>query len=176
MAAVVLNGFNRALGGEAGSHGGHQHHDMLSTDHGPDIVPENDLGIGVVLRLQNIDGLVGVDGAEAGLGQLLGNAGTQHGRAVQAEDGIHRRIIEEMGNQLISGVLRLAEPGLLEGNINIIIDMGVIGNEVSLGKAQRHIAPLYGQFDKLDHRTFLQLLRSKKKAFFTPAEAFSPDT
>ena len=36
-----------------------------------------------VIRLQDVDGLMGVDGAPAALGQLVGHTGAQHRRAVQ---------------------------------------------------------------------------------------------
>ena len=36
---------------------------MLAPNHGLDIVTENNLGVGVVLRFQNIDGLMLIDGA-----------------------------------------------------------------------------------------------------------------
>ena len=90
---------------------------------------------------------MGVNGAESRFGQLLSNAGSQYRRAVQAEDGVHRRIIDKMGDQLIGGVPRLTETGLLEGDINVIIDVGVVCDKMSLGKTQGHITTLYRQFD-----------------------------
>ena len=48
---------------------------MLAPDHPLGVVPENDLGIGIVLRIQNVDCLMGIDGTEAALGQLLGEQG-----------------------------------------------------------------------------------------------------
>ena len=50
---------------------------MLALDHGLIIVPENDLGICIVFRFQNVNRLVGVNGVEPALRQLPGNAGAQ---------------------------------------------------------------------------------------------------
>ena len=113
---------------------------MLAPDHGLDVIPEDDLRVGVVLRLGDVDGLVGVDGAVAGLGQLLGNTGTQNGGAVQAENGIHGNIVAQTADQLIGTVLGLAETGLVEGQINIVIDMGMVGCKMSPGQTEGNFA------------------------------------
>jgi hypothetical protein len=129
---------------------------VLAADHRLDIVTENNLGIGIVLRLHNVNGLVGIDGTEAGLGQFVGNAGTQNSGAVQTQNGINGGIIDEVGNQLISAVLGLRNTGLLISDINVVIDMGVIGHKVALGNTQRGIALLNRQFHELDHNYFLR--------------------
>ena len=163
LAAIVLDGLDRPLGGKARGNGGHQHQHMLAPDHGLNILPENDLGIGVVFRLHHIDGLVGIDGAEARFGQFLGNAGAQHRSAVQTQHRIHRRIIDKAGNQLIGTVPSLAETGLLIGDVHIIVDMGMVGHKMSLGNSQRRVAPLHRQFYKLDHGAFLRFCGLKRK-------------
>ena len=154
-AAVVGDRLNGTLGSKAGGDGSHQHQNMLAADHGLDVVPENDLGIGIVFGLHNVDGLVGIDGTEAGLGQFVGDAGTQNSGAVQTQNGIHGSVIDEVGNQLISTGLGLRNTGLLEGDINVVIDMGVIGHKVALGNTQGDITLLDRQFHKLDHGHFL---------------------
>ena len=125
---------------------------MLPPDHGLHVVPEDDLGVGIVLRLQNIDGLVGVNRPEAALRQLSGNAGTQHRRTIQAQDRIHRGIIDKMGHQLLGAVLRLAEAGFLEGDVHIIIDMGMVGGKMAPGDTQRRVAPADGEIHQGNHR------------------------
>ena len=45
---------------------------MLVADHGLQVIPEQQLAGGVVLRGDHIDGLVGVDGDKPGPAQLLG--------------------------------------------------------------------------------------------------------
>ena len=106
---------------------------------------------------------MGIDGAEAGLGQLLGDAGAQHRRAVQTQHRIHGGIVDKVGNQLIGAVPRFAETGLLVGDVNVVVDMGVVGHEMTLGNPQRGVAVLHGQFYKLDHNFFLHLLWVIKK-------------
>ena len=155
-AAVVTDGLDGALGSIAGGNGCHKDQNMLAPDHGLHIVPENNLGVGIVLRLQNIDGLMLVDGAETGLGQLLGNAGTQNSGAVQAEDGIHGGIVNKMGDQLVRAVLRFTQTCLLVSDINIVIDMGVIGREVAPGDTQGDIAMADRKIHQFDHLRYLR--------------------
>ena len=157
MAAVIADGLKGALGGKAGGDGGHQHQNMLAGDHLAGIVPENDLGVGVVLRLQNVDGLVGVDGLKAALGQFLRKARAQHRGAVQAQNGIHRGIVDEVGHQLMGAVLGLAQTGLLVSDIHVVIDVGMIGGKMSPGDAKRRVAPADGQIHQCDHSSYLRL-------------------
>ena len=72
-----------------------------------------------------------VDAAEAALGQLVSQAGAQHGGAVQAEDRIDLSGMFEGTHQLLCHSLGLGQAGLGQGNINIVIDMGVVGGEVA---------------------------------------------
>ena len=62
---------------------------MLALDHGGQIIPQEDLAAGGILRGDDVDGLVGVHIGKAVLGQLIGQAGADDLSAVQAEDGIH---------------------------------------------------------------------------------------
>ena len=131
---------------------------MLAANHTLGIVPENNLGVGVVLRLQNIDGLMGIDGAEAALGQLLGKAGAHHAGTIQAQYGIHRGVVDEIGNQLPRTVLRLAEAGLLIGDVHIVIDVGMIGCKMAPGDAKRCTAMANGHFHQSNHNSCLRYL------------------
>ena len=78
---------------------------MLAPDHPLGIVPEDDLRVGVVFRLQDVDGLVGVDGPEAALRQLLGKACAHHAGAVQTQDGIYGGVVDKAANQLMGTIL-----------------------------------------------------------------------
>jgi len=142
---------------------------VLAPNHGLDIVTENNLGVGVVLRFQNIDSLMLIDGAEAGLGQLLGNAGAQDSGAVQAKDGIHGGIINKVGDQLVCAVLRFTQACLLISNINIVIDMRVIGREVAPGDAQGDVAMAYGKIHQFDHLRYLRIYFLQKRKSVFPA-------
>ena len=75
IAAVVLDSFNGAVGCIAGSDRCHQDQHVLAADHRHDVLAEDDLGVSVILRLNDINRLMLIQGAEAGLGQLLGDAG-----------------------------------------------------------------------------------------------------
>ena len=98
---------------------------------------------------------------------MVRKPGAQHRGAVQTQHGIHGGIVDEIGHQLIGAVPGLAETGLLVGDVHIVVDMGVIGHEMTLGDPQGGVAALYGQFYKLDHSFFLQFLGlSKKKGVF----------
>ena len=145
IAAVVADCFDGTLGGITGGHGSHQNQHMLAGDHGLDVVTENDLGVGIVLRLQNVNSLVLVDGAETGLGQFLSNAGTQNSGTVQTQDGIHWCIIDKMRHQFVSGGPGLAQTGLLISNVNIVVNMGMIGSKVAFRKTQGDVAAGNGQ-------------------------------
>ena len=157
-AAVIGDGLQGALGGIARGNGSHEHQNVLAPDHALGIVPENDLGVGIVFRLQDIDGLVGIDGAEAALGQLLGKAGAHHTGAVQAQYGVHRGVIHEIGHQLPRAVLGLAEAGLLIGDIHIVIDVGVIGCKMAPGNAKGRTAMANGHLHQSDHSSCLRNL------------------
>jgi hypothetical protein len=118
-----------------------------------------------------------VDGAEAGLGQFLGDTGTQDSGAVQAEDGIHGGIIDEMGNELIGAVLGFTQTGLIIGDVDIIVDVRVIGGEVATGDPQGDIAAADRQVHKFDHwevPPIFSFSSKKRKTFLSPGEAFLP--
>ena len=125
---------------------------MLAPDHGLNIITEDHLTTGVAFRLQHIDGLVLIDGAETALGQLDANESAQHGGAVQTDDGIHRGIVDETGHQLISGGFGLAEAGLVIGDINVVVDVAVVGCKVTAGHTQRHISVATLQMLQIYHK------------------------
>ena len=58
LATVVANGLNGLLGSKAGGAGCHQDQNVLAPDHGLGVVAENDLGVGVVFRLRDVNGIV----------------------------------------------------------------------------------------------------------------------
>ena len=147
---------------------------MLALDHVHGVVPEDHLVVDAILRLQHIDGLVGIDGAEAALGQLGSHAGTQNRGTVHTQDGIHRGIVDKMGNQLTGAVLGLTETGLLISNINVVVDVGVVGGKMALGHPQRCFTLSNGQVHQCDHTVSL-LKEIKKKTSSAPAAAFWPD-
>jgi hypothetical protein len=59
-AAVVVHGLHSGLHGVAGGDGSGQNEHMLALDHGGQIVTQDDLAAGGVLRGNDVDGLVGV--------------------------------------------------------------------------------------------------------------------
>ena len=165
LAAVVTDGLDALLGGEAGGAGCHQHQHVLVADHGLDVVPEEHLVVDAEFRLHHIDRLVGVDALEAALGQLVGKAGADDGGAVQTEDGIDHGAVGQGLDQLLGNSLGFAETGLGVGNINIIIDMGVVGGEMPPGDTQGNVATSYRQVHQVDHTSILHTHKIKK-AFF----------
>ena len=128
---------------------------MLTPDHGLQIVPEDHLGVIIVFRLHHIHGLMGVDGAEARFGQLLGHAGAKNGCSIQTQNGVHGGIIDKMRNQLRGGVLRLVQTGFLLSDVDVIVDVAVVGGEVALGDAQGGLSVASGQVGQFWHKRFL---------------------
>ena len=99
-AAVVVDRLDRSLHGVAGGDGSSQDQHMLALDHGGQIVAQDDLAAGGVLRGDDIDGLVGIHVGKAVLGQLVGKAGADDLCAVQAENGIHDGVVLVGSHQL----------------------------------------------------------------------------
>ena len=56
-----------------------------------------------------------------------------------------------MRHQLISAILRLTQAGLLVGDVDVIIDVGVVGGEVAVGNSQGYLAVLHRQMLQFDH-------------------------
>ena len=61
---------------------------MLSCQHRLEVLPEEELGFAAELRGNDVNRLMGIDGHEAGLGQLLCQAGPHH---LQPLGGIYNR-------------------------------------------------------------------------------------
>ena len=77
-----------------------------------------------------------------------------------------------MGHQFIGTVFGFAQTGLLIGDVDVIIDVGVVGGEVTAGDTQGDFAALNGQIGNLNHSLFLRVSIKKKKRFQPPAERF----
>ena len=151
LAAVIADGFHTLIGGVSGGAGCHEDQNVLIANHGLHIVTENHLGVGVVLRLNNVDGIVGIDALETASAQLLSKAGADDSRTVQTQNGIHRGIILEVGDQLLGDRLSLAETGLGEGNIDVIIDMAVVGSEMPTGNPKGYVSMSHRQIGNFNH-------------------------
>jgi hypothetical protein len=77
-----------------------------------------------------------------------------------------------MGNQFVCAVLSLTQAGLLVSNINIIIDMRVIGGKMALCNSQRHFTPANRQMFDFDHNGEPPLFVQKENALHCPAQRF----
>ena len=150
-AAVVVHGLHSGLHGVAGGDGSGQNEHMLALDHGGQIVAQDDLAAGGVLRGDHINGLVGVHVGKAVLGQLVGKAGADDLCAVQAENGIHDGVVLVGSHQLFCHSLCLGKAGLLGGDIDIVIDVAVAGCEMALCHTQEQIALVGGKLYHVDH-------------------------
>ena len=146
---------------------------MLTADHGLDVLTEDHLGVGVVLRLHHVDRIVLIDASEAALGQLVGKTGTDHGGAVQTQDRIHGGIVDEVQHQLLGYRLGLAQAGLGVGDVDVIIDMAVVGGEMPVGEPQGDVAVLHRQKIDIDHSRALRLCQNKKKTSLGPGNCVS---
>ena len=74
---------------------------------------------GVVLGGDDVDGLVGVDGGQARVAQLLGEVSPDDLGAVQAEDGVHNGGDHVGPHQGFGRSLRLALAGLQGGHVQV---------------------------------------------------------
>ena len=113
---------------------------MLALQHGLEVVAEEQLAVGVVFRADDIDGLVGVDGGKAAFGQFPGKAGADDLGAVQADDGVDDGAGDVFLGQLSGHRLGVAQASLEGGDVDVIVDVAVVGGKVPLGHLQRHRA------------------------------------
>jgi hypothetical protein len=60
-----------------------------------------------------------------------------------------------MRNQLRGGVLRLVQTGFLISDVDVIVDVAVVGGEVALGDAQGGLSVASGQVGQFWHKRFL---------------------
>ena len=76
--------------------------------------------------------------------------------AVQAEDSIHHRIGNIMGNQCFGRSLRLTLARFQRRHVDIIIDMGVICSKMAADNLQRNIAVFRHDLkDAVFHKRYL---------------------
>ena len=115
---------------------------MLVPNHGLQVVPENHLPVGVMLRGDDINGLVGVDGDKSSPAQLLGQIGANDLSSVQTENGIHNGSGHIMVHQGLSCQLSFTLASFQGGHVQIAVDVGVVGGEVAVNEFQRHISVL----------------------------------
>ena len=64
----------------------------------------------------------------------------------------------------------LLTTGLGVGDIDVIIDMAVIGGEMAMGEPQRDVAVAYRQIGDVDHSKLLHVCQNKKKTSFGPGK------
>jgi hypothetical protein len=118
---------------------------------------------------------VGIDATDAALGQLVSQTSTDDSGAVQAENGIHKGAIDNSLRQMLGYGLRLAQTGLGIGNIDVVIDMAVVGSKVTASKPQGNISMTHGQVGNFDHIGILRICEIKKANVFWPRQtAFLP--
>ena len=130
---------------------------MLVPDQGLGVVAEDNLAVGVVLRLQHADVAVIVDTAGGG-DELFRQTGADDSRAIQTEDRVDRNGTV-MRRKLLGNVSGLGQTGLMVGNINVVVDMAVVGRKMASGHTKGHVSSLDGQFLNFNH--FVVLLYSQ---------------
>ncbi len=156
--AVVLNRFDTALDGIAGCDGGCENQHMLAGDHRLDVIAEDELASGGVLRCDDIDRVMDIDASESALGQIAGHAGTDNFGSVKTQDGVDdcRRAV--FGSELSGSFLGFGKTVLRESQVNIVVDVAVAGREMSLchTKLQRVVG--IGIIHHLNCHNYLLLL------------------
>ena len=150
-AAVVVDSLDRGLRRVAGGDGGGQDEHMLALDHGGQIVTQDDLAAGGVLRGNDVDGLVGVHVGEAVFRQLVGQTGADDLGAVQAEDRVHDGVVLVGGHQLFGHGFGFGQAGFLGGHVDVIVDMAVAGGKMAFGHAQEQTALIGGKLYHINH-------------------------
>lgn len=162
LAAVIFGACDAALGGIAGGDAGHQDQNLLVPDVGLNIVTEDHLVEGVVLRLHHTD-LVGIADGVASGGQGLGQARAHQSHAVHAQDGIDLGICKIL-SQLRRDGLGVSQADLLVGDVDVVIDVAVVGCEVASGDPERNVASADRELHSLKHCVYLQFSQIKKRA------------
>ena len=87
----------------------------------------------------------------AGVRQLPGQASADDAHAVQAQDRVHRAVVPEPGHQLPGNVPGLGELGFLLGDVDVVIDVAVVGGEMPPGYPQGDVSMGHGQSFDLKH-------------------------
>ena len=156
VAAVVTDGLQAALGGKAGGDAGHDHQDIFVADVLQHVVPEDHLAVGIKFRLHNGNISAVVHAAAATVDQFFAQTGADDGRAIQTQNGIDGGVPLILRSQDPGHSLSLRQAGLLKGDINIIIDVAVVGRKMAFRHTQGDIALANGEFHDLKHSVYLR--------------------
>ena len=104
---------------------------MLILDHMHQIVAENDLAVVIELRAHHIDTLVAVHGHKTALCQLIGQKRADHFHAFHTYNGVHHRVKKIQARHHLGDSLCLAGPALKHGQIQVIVDVGMVGGKMA---------------------------------------------
>ena len=131
LTAVILHAFHCTADALAGVDGGNQNQNILPGDHGSQVLPEDQLAVGVILRGDDVDVFGAVDGKPVIFAEMTGQEGSQNLAAVQTDNGVHALVI---GIALRQGHGGLPGHGVLmlhAGNVNVMRVVGMTGGEVT---------------------------------------------
>ena len=125
------------------------------------ILTEDHLTGGGVLRRYDIHGVMLVGGADAGGGHLLGKARAQDLGPVQAQHRVDDERMVELDDQLLRRLPGLGQAVLGVGHVDVVVDVAVVGGEVSLGNAQGNAAVLAVEMDRRNDHVVRSLLSNE---------------
>lgn len=149
-AVIIPDSLHGCLGGVARGHGRSQHQHVLAHDHRGQIIAEQQLAAGRMLRSDHVNGAVGVHIGEPGPRQLGRHARADHFRAVQAQDGVDDGGGIEDGHQFLRGFPGLGQAVLGERQVDVIIQVAVAGGKVAPGNAQADVGAGVREFHQLN--------------------------
>ncbi len=154
QSAVIAHTFNAAANADAGCNGCHQQNDILAAHHRFNVFTEKQLAVCRAFRANDINGLMCIVDGVSGILQLLCKECADYVRAVQTDDGVNRSgIVGILLCQNMGTFCRFIQAGLDRCQINIIIDVRVIGDKMSGNRLQRCNARIFSR-GKFHHFRF----------------------
>ena len=137
LAAVILDTLQGAPGALAGVDGGDQDQHLPPHDHGGQVVPEDQLPVGVILRGDYVNVFAAVDGKDFLFGQVAGEERADDLAPVQTYDGVHPLVIGVVLGQGHGSFPGHGELVLHAGDVDVVAVVGVPGGKMPL--EDRHL-------------------------------------
>ncbi len=146
-AAIILDTFDALVDGFAGSDRSHQNEHVLAADHRLDVVPENQLAVGIVFRRDHINTAMRIQRHKTAVGEFVGKAGADDFGSVQTNNGIHNGSGHIMLHQCLGYAGSFAQTAFQGGDVDIIIDVAVVGGEMALYNLKGYSSVVRINFD-----------------------------
>ena len=150
LTGIILEALHAAVDGLTGGNAAHEEQDLLAVDILLEVVAEDHLVVHIGLRGDDSHVLTAVHAA-AGLAEVACEECADHLGTLEAEDGVDLLLCVELG-KLSASLTRRAVLGLGGGHIDEIVDMGVVGREVTGDESK--LDAVIAFCNDLDHSVF----------------------